>query len=305
MSEHGDASIANDHGDPRPQTSATPGVRSGRKVWRILGLLAIGIAVLVAALPTIVSSTFLTSSVESNFRTAFGSDVKVERVWVGWFSGLEVAGLVVSNPSGFPQDEPALELGSLTGDISITSLLGGRLDVKGDVRGLKVHLIQHEDGTMNLVPPSDETTPVDVSDSKTGGHDSTRERGELDLGSMRLALTVEDSEVRVTQEPIGTIEHVRGIKAAIRKPFGTNDFVVEFDAAIGEVNAPGHVAALLDVDAAFQRPAKASLELSKVDLARYAPLLKAMMPDQVQEFAGVAGGKVEATIDPDVEVVVN
>lgn len=298
MTEHDQPQSGGDPHQPSHEP-ATPSTRSsGKNFRRILGLLVIGIIVFVALLPTIVSALWLGSSLTPQLSKSLGTDVEIESVSVGWFSGLELRGLRVANQPGFPRDEPAIAIDELRGDISFLSLFGGKLDISGHVDGLRVHVIQREDGTNNLVTVDSSST----SDPK--GTDRSQGDDQVELGNLRLDLTTRNSDIKITQQPIGVVEHFRNVETAVKKPFGTNDFVVSFGADIGAESDPGRIDVAIDFDAAFTRPARATLDTKGVDLARYRPILDAKLPQQLEEFAGVAEGRIEATVDPAAEVIV-
>ena len=81
---------------------------------------------------------------------ALNTEVAVDGLGFGWFSGVAVDGLRVAQPAGFVGDEEVLAFDSLRGDIGLLGLLTGKVAVRGSLDGLRLQVVQKADGTVNL-----------------------------------------------------------------------------------------------------------------------------------------------------------
>lgn len=259
------------------------------------------LVVLVAIAPMLLSLGFVHTKIEESAQSALGVPVHVGSYGVGWLSGLHVEGLTIDNPPGHPQDQKLLKLGSLTGDVSLTGLLRGKVALSGKVEGLDVRVHQKADGSLNVVElgKRGEVGPESKPERAPGGEEKG-ERG-ADLSDVTLDLQLVGANVEIANEQTGVLESIRNINASIVKPYGTSDVKLQVDAELHgpkESGAPGKVALHVDADANLQRPVVAKFETTGLDFARYRPLLAAFVPaDQITAFEGVLGGAIEAHVD--------
>ncbi len=285
------------HGDPQAATTSAP--RKRGRLLKLFAFLGVGLLVFILAIPSLLSWTLLGSTTSDTLTDALGTPVKVESASVGWFSGLSVKGLEVANPEGFGGGAPCVKLAGLEGDISITSLLSGKVDLRGRVDGLHVRAIQRKDGSLNLekLGSSGKVEKEKPKDVKSDSDEPA------DLSNVRLDLQLTDAIIEIINEELGTIEHIRDLDAVVKKEFGGSDIDLELGADLGAKDKPTRLDLTVDVDANFDRPADIVLQCKRLDLARYKPLLVARMPDQIDEFAGIADGNLTAQAHPEREIV--
>lgn len=314
---------ADEHGtkphDTRPSGSqqsmaAPPATR--RPLLKFLAIGALLFVLFVLAAPSLFSAWMGAQALEDALRAGLDTDVTVEEASFGWFSGIHAEGIRIENPESFSRAEPAIELGSLSGDISFLSMIRRKFSMHGAASGLVVRVVQNEDGSINLAEFGGISRQVGSGGSnwpEGSNRAPTREEIFADTGqldSVRLDIKLENSTLEISRAATGTIERLSNVRARLSKEFGTRDFLIEVDADLGQGIAdskPGHVTAKLDVDMSFQRAAVANLDCKSLDLARYRPLVAAFLqqPNDLEALTGVANGKLEVTIDPDREILLD
>lgn len=284
---------------PAPESTTAPAPKKSR-IWRILGISALVLVLLIALLPTIVSMFFLRSNAESALEKALGTDVQLASSSVGWMDGVHVTGLVVQNPDGFERSLPAIKLAELNGDMSFVQLLRGRFDLVGKVDGLEIRVVQNRDGTINLAKLGSGTATEAEEEPETPTEESSGDSSSL-LKKLRLDLVLSNALIEVTSEATGAIETISALNAKIVKPFGGTDVKLELGADIGgaQVTQKGRIDMDVDVDASFARPAQLNLDLKGIDISRYEEFVQNMMPDQVDALAGKIEGEIHATAHPE------
>ena len=262
---------------------APPGRRRGRRL-----LFAIGgaLALLVLLAPTLLSVGPLRSIVEAQVGDAVRGEARLESASFGWLSGLELAGLRVENPPGFPTERPALSFEQLRADVSLTSLLLGALDARGEVVGLEVHVEQRADGTTNLqqLTRSAPTTQAPRAPKTPPGAPQDEPR------SYALDLHVRDSAVTIRRagELLEALTELQ-----LHAASASDSDAIDVEAA-GKLRA-GDLAVAVQVDPATATT-DAALTAHGLDLAAWRPLLDALMPGQFAALTGEVEGQVAATV---------
>lgn len=260
-------------------------------VGGVLGL----VILLIAGLPSILSLGFVQNRVKKELAAALGTGVELDNYSIGWLSGLEIDGLVIANPPGYPADQTMLRLGRLTGDLSLPSLLRRRVDLTGKVEGLELRVYQRADGSVNLQQIGGARTESPPGSKPEAG------ASKLDLDAVRLDLQLVGARIDIIREPGGALESMRNVNATVTKPFGSNDVKLNVDSELHgrETSAtPGRVTLRADVDAGFERPVLVEFETSAMDLSRYRPLVAGFVgADQLTAFAGILAGKLDARVD--------
>ena len=288
---------------PRAPVTADAAPRPRRRFgfWKVALVLLGAVVVVVAIAPMLLSLGFVHTKIEESAQSALGVPVKLRSYGIGWLSGLHVEGLTIDNPPGFPPDKKLLKLESMTGDVSLTGLLRGKVALSGKIAGLDVRVHQKADGTLNVVElgKSGKTSPESKPEPSGGGKGGGSEG--VDLSDVKLDLQLVDALVEIESEQTGVLESIQKINASIQKPYGTSDVKLQVDAELHgpkDSGPPGKVALHVDADANLQRPVVAKFETTGLDFARYRPLLAAFVPaDQITAFEGKLGGAIDANVD--------
>ncbi len=154
----------NEHETPGPagepaQGPATPGGATGNpaRPWRRRALLAAcgalgGAALLVALLPTMATSRFVLSRVETNLSERIGRPVVIGDVDFGWFTELRVDAVSIPSLPSEGAAGPMFAISKLHAPISVGSLLGdGPLDLGLlSVGVLESNVVRFDDGRTNV-----------------------------------------------------------------------------------------------------------------------------------------------------------
>ena len=207
-----------------------------RRLVKITCICTSLMALLVLMIPTILSADVFRRNLEEELGRELGVEVRLENYSLSWFSGLTVEGVHVPNPSGFPQEEPLLELRSMRGDISFVQLLRGRLALSGTVEGLEVRIHQNANGLTNLEMLTGIEIDVDEPDIGRSGSSGPDFSG---LDRLRLDLNLVDALVEISHDEEGILESLRHVNSSIHKEFGDGDVRVTMDAEIHRPMLPG------------------------------------------------------------------
>ncbi|MEM7205244.1 MAG: AsmA-like C-terminal region-containing protein [Planctomycetota bacterium] len=274
-----------------------------RRLPRLLKILAILLGVLIALLllaPLVLSTSWVRGKIERGLQDAMGTGVAVEQLGLSWFSGLSLGPLAIDNPAGFPQDRKAVRLESARGDVSLLSLLTGKLDVDATVEGLSVRVWQKTDGTTNLLALQPDGGGVEVRTSDDDPQTSESEIPTGVLDNLRLDLKLVDATIEIAHETEGLLESLRDVNATIHKEYGGSEIQLRIDAELDRPTGEdsGRLSVEVAADASLKKPLIADLDVLGLDLARYQPLVSALMgKDQVTALAGVVGGNARATVN--------
>lgn len=282
----------------------------GRKV--VLIVLAGIVALLVIgwiAIPYIVSAESVRRRVAGQLSEQVGALVQVEDHDFSWFDGLSVSGVSIANPEGFPQDQPALRLGELHGDLSLMSMLGGRFDLAGKVKGMEFRLYQRADGTTNL------GTMLGTDRREAKPREGDRQPPEFDLERLQVDLRVEDCFVEIVHEEHGVLETLSGIQGELKKTYEATDARLRLEADLGRPGTQagrggagegepaeggevrGRLDLLLVVDSDLSKPSELKFEAVGLELSRYLPLLHAFLEpaQRPTQLAGLIAGELNGS----------
>lgn len=273
-----------------PPMPPKPRRRRGRW-WRWLLIAAALVVALIVALPYTVAlapvRTFVARRVGENLRGA----CTIERLSWSWSTGLDVAGLEVRNPPGFPSERPALRMRRMTADVAFGSLLSGPYALTATVDGLELFVEQRADGTTNLqelggrdTPPPERQPPQPPAPAEPPEPRSPR----TDTGSqtpVRFDLAVRGGLVEIRREG--------ALLEALR------DLTVDVHGVAPETVVASAKARLLAGDVELRAngtpttgAADFGLECRGLDLAALEPLVATFAPGQVTALAG----RVEGTV---------
>lgn len=274
-------------------------VRSRR--WKIgVGVAAFFVALFIAV-PWFLSTEYVRSRLEAGLSDALGTGVRIEQYSLGWVSGGELGAVEVDNPPGFDPEHPAISLRGARFDVSVLSLLWGRMSVEATVEGLELRVQQKVDGSSNIeallaggpevdvqMPPEREEEPSESGDP-----------GGRQFDGLRLDIEVIDGRVDIEHEEHGLLESLRGVQVQLKKEYGADvRMTVSSRLHRPDSEVAGKIDVDVDVDPSLTRPVQANLALVGIDLARYRPLLSAFVPPgDVEAFAGLLGGSTQVLFD--------
>jgi len=277
---------------PAPIGSTAP--RRARLWPKIVFGFVLLLVLLWIATPFVMSMDWVRAKVETQASANLGVPVTLSSHEFGWFHGLTLEGLEIANPKGY-STAPALALDKLEGDISVWRLALGKIDLTGQIDGLKVRLEQREDGTSNFGDIFKNRPGTKDDGSGTGG-----EKGSDNsfLSRLKLDLRLHDGLVEVLQDGV-KVESIANLSVVVRKAFGGTDLDLTLGADLERPGGgtPGRVDLEVDADASMARPAVVDLMTRDLDLARYRPLLSSVLEDgALTALEGVMGGSLQATV---------
>ena len=260
----------------------TPQRRRLRKLWLLTGALAL----LVALTPTILSLGALRATVEAQLAERLRCDATVDAVSLGWLSGLEISGLRLGNPPGFPAERPAVVLERLTADISLSSLLFGAFSASGEIVGLDVSVEQQADGSTNLqqliLAERAEVTAAPASAEPAGAEPAASAAFALDI-AMRDCAVIIRREGQV-------LESLTDFRCNARSASTSQE--IDLDAS-GKLRA-GDLAVMVKLNPGAETT-DTKITAHGLDLATWKPLVDAFMPNQLTSLAGEVDGDITAT----------
>lgn len=264
---------------PRPRRKAL------RRFWRVIG----AIALLVALAPTVLSWGVLRATVEAQLAERLRSTASVDAASFGWLSGLELRGLRLDNPPGFPADRPAVVLRRLTADISLSALLFGPISASAEIVGLEVSVEQRSDGSINLeqlTRAAGDEAEVAPGRAESAGADRTASSS----ATFALDFAMRDCAVTIRREG-RVLESLTDFRCNARSVSTSQEIAVD---ARGKLRA-GDLALTVRLDPSAATT-NAELTAHGLDLAAWKPLVDALMPEQLTALAGEVDGHVAATM---------
>jgi len=219
----------------------------------LVGLVVLGAALLV--LPGLLADNLIRGRVEALATQALGAEVTVEALSLGWWSGIELDGMVVTEPGS---SEELLRLGAVAADLGLWGLLFSDDSLRLVVDRPTLTLRALEDGSLNLQRLI-ETMPRG-SDSADGF-----------LSTDRAAdLTVRDGRLRVGTGGVYGFSAALSCDALSRDPLRLRAELVR--EAGGRVVLGGSVAGWNDP--AEPLSVTGSVEVAGLDLDTFAAVLE-------------------------------
>ena len=279
--------------------------RSGFQLLvKVIGFFVVLGVVGLCAAPYVLSGAWLRQSLAEALSDSLNSRVAIEDHDFSWFSGVELVGLEVDNPPGYPEEHPAFRLEKMSGVVSVFDLFWFRFSVSGMVEGLELRVHERADGSTNLGNLFGRMGSRGVGRGGGVGDGSVG----FDPSRLQLDLVVQDSLVEIIHEERGILESLSGIESEILKTYNSSKVRLGFEADLRRPGGdPGRVEFKADVDLDTDNPSLVSLETSGLDLSRYGPLLNSFLSpaDYPTAFAGVLEGKMEARVQASRSVVMD
>src|ERR1041384_1348966 len=194
--------------DPAPgaQPATSPPQRGKRRLLRWLAIGVIALLALALAAPHVLNLGFVRRQLADQLSDQLHARVELGDLGFGWFSGLTVGELTIHNPPGFAQDHPFLAMRSLRGDLSLTQLLRGRLDLSGRIEGL-------------VVPPAQDAQGRSNAEAIAHARTHSGQPPSADTGDVRLDLTLADALVEVRRG--GELLESLQLQGSLAKDFGS------------------------------------------------------------------------------------
>lgn len=309
---------ANHTDNPTPESAPTtpvppprPPRSRGQLLLRILGVFVV-LALLVFFLtPVFLSMDWMRREIVGALEKTLDAPVSLEEHSIGWFSGVSLHELRIGNPRTFPKQGDFLRVKEAALDMSLFSLMAGKLVLRAEDLEVRVH--QLEDGRTNLHALAGTETTVRIRESRretetrpapTPNPKTATEDAEFEqfFRNLHLDLTLTNTLIEVTDEKLGVLESMRNLNASIRKQSGALDIICKLDTELHDPKAPakpGKLSARADIDVRRSRPWTFHLETTGLDLARYRPLLDWAAANPFEELGGVFTGTADATTQPD------
>lgn len=279
---------------PPTADAPTPATAPRRRLWPRI---AFGIVLLLVlswiAAPLVLSMDWVRARIESSASESLGVPVTLAEHEFGWFSGLSLGGLEIANPPGY-STRPALAFDSLEGAVSIWRLALGKVDLAGQIRGLRVRVEQRSDGSSNF---GEIFRGDDDAEDSTQGSGEESERGGLER--VALDLKLHEGNVEVLQDGV-LVESMENLSMSVQKAFGSNlaHLMLGADLRRPGGGEPGRVDLEVSADTTLEGDSTARLETRNLDLARYAPLLGSMLePGAIRALGGVVNGDLTGISD--------
>jgi len=133
----------------------------GIGVAALLGVLVLAVVLFIAFFPADLAAREAERRIEAATERdlVLGGDVQVS-FWPALGFSVEHASL--SNPEGFPQDQPFIDADRIVFAVKVMPLLRGAIEVKELIfEGADVRMVAHEDGAANWTFPTEDEDPED------------------------------------------------------------------------------------------------------------------------------------------------
>lgn len=282
--------------------------RRFRLLFAIFALLVLLLVLLPSAL-----SGLARTQLARRLTERLGTPCRIERLSVGWLSGIDFGPIEIANAPGFDPGHPLLRIDGGSGHVSLWSLFRGRFSVVANLRGPRLWIDEDEHGQTNLQrilaaagieaefevsgPPSDRTpTPGDPA-AKPWQPPDAETTALLARFHVDIALRDGGLEIRRRGE---LIESMTGIDCSLLKELDSPRLRATFDATMPPTVA-GALAGMVHVDGDFDALAgtgQATLRANRFDVARYQPLLTGVLaPGELTALAGVVDGSLTFRFD--------
>lgn len=269
-----------------PSSEASLPPKKRRRLLRIFVIAFCALATLVLVAPYALSLGYLQSRVEAELNNNLDGKCEVADVAFSWYSGVSIKDLRIANPAGFPTERPAIVMKGMKADVSVFSLLFGKLLGNAQIDGLEINVEQNADGASNLQElapkPDTQTETSNPADENTGKPVSV-----VDLG---FDFELNNCAVTIRQEG-QVLEQLSDFQCVASSTNDSGDINID---ANGKLLAGDLVLAVL-VEPELQAT-DVKMVTHGLDLSSWKPLIDAFMPGQVTMLTGKVNGDIAATI---------
>ncbi|HZU98435.1 MAG TPA: AsmA-like C-terminal region-containing protein [Planctomycetota bacterium] len=261
--------------ETKPSATATPAAppkKKGllRRLVKWSFVFFVFVLVLVIAFPAIASATFLTGTVRGALQKQFGAGAEVQKVALGWSSGLVIEKVKLPSSKIAAKDHPvAVDLEGVNVQFSLPAMIKavlthGEVTETIEVGKAVVYLELHPGGKTNLDMPESQPAaspgPMTSSQGNTGTSDTTTTAqvtssealelpcsatATLNVKSIDLEIADMTSSTGVVQRTVlknlhaGFIAHVDRDTSAQLKTLDEKDATVSFDDCTVTQETPG------------------------------------------------------------------
>ncbi len=196
-------------GEPSPP----PKRRPLRWLVRLAALLILLVGLLVAFVPTILSTDGFRNTLVDRANGSLAGTVEIDTLRFSWTEGQRIQGLSVW-PGRAGEGQPLLRLPQAEFAMSFAPLLSGNLDVQAAVEGFAAQLVLHADGRTSLddlLGTSPEDPAADESDDEHS--DSERTDGPATIAPLplRADIALRGGSALVVDEKLGITTGVEGL----------------------------------------------------------------------------------------------
>ena len=196
------------------EQQSPPPKRKRRWLRVLLWVLAVGLSclvLLIAMLPTIISSGTVTRRIAADASARLNRDVRIGDLSVGWRSGVQVTDVAVLERDG----SPFASLKSLSCDLGILPLLGGRLLVRDlSIVEPKVVIRRDKEGRLNI----DDLRALGKATPPEKEPDEPKEEGSDTLPDASIRATVANGTFEFHDEATGETVSIHDFEAALAMP---------------------------------------------------------------------------------------
>lgn len=277
--------------DPPANVRGSRWKRPLRLMFVVFTLLVVLVALLPYALMGVVRK-----ETARELSRKLGTQVRIEKLSFGWFSGFQLEDVEIGNPRDFDATRPALRIEHAHADIALLPLLRGQFGIDSEVRGLHVRVDQTEDGRTNLeelaraagiefetTQTEDASQPGRPSRNRSTGSGRSARTPDADpqvvdtARAMRIHLALVDSSIEIRRAG-EVIESIAGMTFAMDKDAGSSKLHLRFGAELRPTAASDASGALaLDIEGNLTtQDGTLRGRANKIDLARWRPLLESM-----------------------------
>ncbi len=255
-----------------------------KKILWAAGGIVLTLLILIAILPTIVSTSAGKEFILGKVNQAVDGKVEIETLSLGWFSGLQLKGVRYKDNAG----TTAVSVDEIRLNPKISSLIKGQINLSdGLIDKPKVEIV---------VKPALEK-PVSVVKEEPKKDHKERQAAALPLEKLGLELR-EGSAVITTAQPPQKLEFKNISTKVDINPAGQAS-TLNFALAVAGLSEPGDVKAVATVNPAEGFGLKgtsgnAQLELVNIKLEDFKPLL--VLAGQTMDIAGLINAKADVKL---------
>lgn len=265
-----------------PTTPARP-----RRRWRRrLLLLLVALVVLVLLLPYALALPFVRSAASDRLSAQLGAPCRIDTLSWSWSDGVVLTGLQIDNPPGFASERPCLRVRSLTAD----PLRGLSLRPDVHVTGFELFVEQRADGRTNVQALGRGTAAADAPEPTSPAPEPAPAPDREPTASLpAFDLAVQDGRIEIRRDG-QLLETATAVTCRVGRAPGADRTEI---AATADLTAGRTSLALTHGDGGATH---AELQTDGLDLAQWAPLVQALVPDRVTTLAGNAAGALTADV---------